>query len=243
MKVSTTQEILDMSDGDEVQAYKGRIKSVGKVSTGDGKFGEWTRQNLDMQGGLSVVLWSQMKFGREWEGKELYITGDLEVNDYEGKRGTVRQLKVSGENNEFQQADNSGTHSSSPSEPKQADSPAPAKQNAPPGGLATARTYAGKAANLAVLALRAAEHAGKTFEKTAATGTFVTPEILNAIFEAIFSAMMLGGQVANMPSGTMEEKPKLAPKPEPPAPEPKAPVEPKAEPPPAKADDSEDVPF
>lgn len=108
MQVSKFSDILAMEDGQQIMAFRGRIKAVFKPNAGTNDKGAWQVQNLfvaesmsDGAAELRVAIWNDDEIPKSARGKEIILTAvknqkgqwsGLKCEHYEGKP----RIKVSG---------------------------------------------------------------------------------------------------------------------------------------------------
>jgi len=76
MRVVSVVEAIQMTPGEHIPAFKGRLKKLGKYSSGDNEHGHWAFQNgtvTDGNGEIKVKFKNREALPPAWEGRAFYI--------------------------------------------------------------------------------------------------------------------------------------------------------------------------
>lgn len=149
MKVNTVSDLLEMSEGTVPEAFRGKIKSVFRPSTGEGKNGQYHMQKMlvtDGQSTIEVMFDGRAEVSRQMEGSEVYCIASRgnrglsglkrKENNYKGK--ITQQVWVydsadvsfNGEpQGQAQQGGNDQAHEPNPQDQSTYRAPPPRQQN------------------------------------------------------------------------------------------------------------------
>lgn len=75
-KLTTIAEACDLEDKVTVMAIRGKVGMIGEQKSGNGEYGPYLKQNIDLQdatGKIKAVIWNNILIPKEWRGKTIEI--------------------------------------------------------------------------------------------------------------------------------------------------------------------------